>query len=334
MLLALALFQLIRDVSDLWNHPTDSLANPALPFVLFCWAMITVLCVVEITAYLLWRRRALRAAEEEGRFTPTPSLRGFHRVCFALLLPSAALWLLSLGTGLALIGVGAILVVAAAQLVIAGIKGLMKRTGCSAVVNRAVTLIAGFLLTFALFIGFDTWGARLLRDPPGRETYTWQGDEYDVQPIPLPLTMEDLTGQPYEHISREQLETRTFFLARRTCRETVGLPQKQVSLYYEVTDILRPRLRDTVVRDRLENDDLVGYIGTHKLTLHRTWLPEEDPGAWGADAVYRRYLGKEQRPSSQFLLFYGDRMVEIELAQEPTDSQQALVGARLGRRTS
>ena len=334
VLLALALFQLIRDVSDLWNHPTDSLANPALPFVLFCWAMITVLCVVEITAYLLWRRRALRAAEEEGRFTPTPSLRGFRRVCFALLLPSAALWLLSLGTGLALIGVGAILVVAAAQLVIAGIKGLMKRTGRSAAINRAVTLIAGFLLTCALFIGFDTWGARLLRDPPGRETYTWQGDEYDVQPIPLPLTMEDLTDQPYEHVSREQRETRTFFLARHGCRETVGLPQKQVSLYYEVTDILRPRLRDTVVRDRLENDDLVGYIGTRKLTLHRTWLPEEDPGAWGADAVYRRYLGKEQRPSSQFLLFYGDRMVETELAQEPTDSQQALVGARLGCRTS
>ena len=170
VLLSLTLFQLIRDVSDLWNHPTDSLANPALPFVLFCWAMITVLCVVEITAYLIWRRRALRAAEEEGRFTPTPSLRGFRRVCFALLLPSGALWLLSLGTGLALIGVGAILVVAAAQLVIAGIKGLMKRTGRSAAVNRAVTLIAGFLLTLALFIGFDTWGARLLRDPPGRET--------------------------------------------------------------------------------------------------------------------------------------------------------------------
>ena len=127
------------------------------------------------------------------------------------------------------------------------------------------------------------------------------------------------------------METRTFFLARRTCRETVGLPQKQVSLYYEVTDILRPWLRDTVVRDYLENDDLVGYIGTHKLTFHRTWLPEEDPGAWGADAVYRRYRGEEEKPTSQFLLFYGGRMVELELDQEPTDTQRALVGERLGK---
>ena len=331
ILLALALFQLVRDLSDLWHHPTDTLANPAALGALVLWLLIVLRCATEIASYFLWRRKATRTAAEEGRFTPT---RGHRRLWLVHELLSAACLLnifFSISTQYALLLVGVLVVLIALQGLLAGLRHLMRRTGWTTEVNRLVTQILSFLVALVVILGIN-WGAvRLMRDAPWRETYTWQGDEYDVHPMDLPLTMEDLAGERYEHVSRDLIETRTFFLARRTCRETVGLPQKQVSLYYEVTDILRPWLRDTVVRDYLENDDLVGYIGTHKLTFHRTWLPEEDPGAWGADAVYRRYRGEEEKPTSQFLLFYGGRMVELELDQEPTDTQRALVGERLGK---
>ena len=72
----------------------------------------------------------------------------------------------------------------------------------------------------------------------------------------------------------------------------------------------------------------VGYISTHKLTIHRSWEPE-DPTAWGADAAYRRYFGSEHAPSGDFLLLYGDRIVEFEPNRELTAAQRAIVGEAL-----
>ena len=179
------------------------------------------------------------------------------------------------------------------------------------------------------------WGAaRLMHDEPWRETHIWQGDKYDVDPVDLPLTLEDLTGQPYEHISREFLDTRTFFLARQSCREVVGQPQKQLTWNYEVTDIRRPWLRDMVIRDYLENTGDTISFGQVKFTFNWDWLPEEAPGAWNADAAYHKYYVKEEdgrlSPTSTYLLFYGDRIVELILPEEPTDAQRAIVGETLG----
>lgn len=333
VMIALALLQIGMNLSDLIKHTTDTLANSSFLFVIFSWALVIVLCGTELISYLLWHRRAKRAAVLDGSFTPTRSHRSFQITCLVVLLPCVLLWLHSLEPLLAAVGVGSILLMILLQFLLNGIKQLMKRTGCSAAVNRAVTLVGGFLLAFALISGMTWGGARLVRDPPGRETYQWQGDSYDVHPIGLPLTMEDLTGQPYEHVSREQHTSKTPFLARRTCRETVGQPQKQVTLRYEVTDIRQPWLRDIVVRDYLENTDLVGYIRTLKITFERSWLPEEAPDAWGADAAYRRYWGKEQKPTSDYLLFYGDRVVEVSLPEEPTNAQRAIIGEKLSPHT-
>ena len=332
LLLALSLFQFVRNLSDLWHHPTDILANPAGLSSLALWLLLALLCATEITSYFLWRRKARRIADEEGRFTPT---RGHRRLRLAYeLLTTACLISLffSLSTRFSLLLVGVLVVVIALQGLLAGLRYLLRRTGWTTEVNRLVTQILSFLVAFAV-IGGVYWGdVRLMRDTPWRETYTWQGDKYDVHPIGLPLTLEDLTGQPYEHISRDCLDARTYFLSRLSCREVIGQPQKQITLYYSVTDIRRPWLRDTVIRDYLENTDLVGYIGTHKFTIHRSWEPE-DPAAWGADAAYRRYYIDDEnghrKPVNTYLLFYGDRIVELTLPDEPTNAQRAVVRATL-----
>ena len=132
------------------------------------------------------------------------------------------------------------------------------------------------------------------------------------------------------------METRTFFLSRQSCKETVGQPQKQLTWNYEVTDIRRPWLRDTVVRDYLENTGDTFTIPSRqiKFTIDWDWVPEEDPGAWGADAAYRKvYIDKQnghRNPVNTYLLFYGDRIVELDLPQKLTDIQRAMVGERLG----
>ena len=332
LLLALALFQFVRNLSDLWHHLTDTLANPGALDALLLWFTIILLCATEIASYLLWRRKALRAADEEGRFTPTRGHRRL-RLTYELLTTVSLLCLFfSFSTQISFIFAGAFVLIVALQGLLAGLRHLLRRTGWSTEVNRPVTQVLSFLVAFTV-IGGVYWGAfRLIQDTPWRETYTWQGDKYDVHPMDLPLTLSDLTGKAYEHVSRDRLETRTYFLSRLSCRETVGQPQKQDTLTYTVTDIRRPWLRDTVVRDYLENTDLVGRIGTHTITFHRSWEPE-DPTAWGADAVYRRYWGSDHAPSSDFLLLYGNRIVELTLPEEPTGTQRAMVGKMLGGHT-
>ncbi|MCF2616551.1 DUF2812 domain-containing protein [Oscillibacter valericigenes] len=330
ILLALSLFQLIRELPDFWRHPTDSLANPGFLSTLALWPLVSLLCAVEIASYFLWRRKARRIADEEGRFTPTQDHRRL-RLTFELLSDACLLSLFfSVSPRIALLLVIVLVVVVALQGLLAGLRYLLRRTGWTTEVNRLVTQILSFLVALAIILGVNRGAVRLVQDEPWRETYTWQGGEYDVHPIDLPLTLEDLTGESYEHVSRDLIETRTYFLSRLNCREVVGQPQ--VTLSYTVTDIRRPWLRDTVIQDYLENTDLVGYISTHKLTIHRSWEPE-DPTAWGADAAYRRYFGSEHAPSGDFLLLYGDRIVEFEPNRELTDAQRAVVGKKLAPHT-
>ena len=330
ILLALSLFQLIRELPDFWRHPTDSLANPGFLSTLALWPLVSLLCAVEIASYFLWRRKARRIADEEGRFTPTQDHRRL-RLTFELLSDACLLSLFfSVSPRIALLLVIVLVVVVALQGLLAGLRYLLRRTGWTTEVNRLVTQILSFLVALAIILGVNRGAVRLVQDEPWRETYTWQGGEYDVHPIDLPLTLKDLTGESYEHVSRDLIETRTYFLSRLNCREVVGQPQ--VTLSYTVTDIRRPWLRDTVIQDYLENTDLVGYISTHKLTIHRSWEPE-DPTAWGADAAYRRYFGSEHAPSGDFLLLYGDRIVEFEPNRELTDAQRAVVGKKLAPHT-
>ena len=337
LLLALSLFQLMRKLPDLWRHPTDTLANPGALSSLALWPLLALFCASEIASYFLWRRKARRTADEEGRFTPT---RGHRRLRLTYELLSTACLIslfLSLSPQFSLLLAGVLVVLIALQGLLAGLRYLLRRTGWSTEVNRLVTQILSFLMAFAV-IGSVTWGAaRLMLDEPWRETYTWQGDKYDVAPVDLPLTLEDLTGQPYEHVSRDLIETRTYFLSRQSCREVIGQPQKQLTWNYEVTDIRRPWLRDTVIRDYLENTGDTISFGQIKFTIDWDWLPEEDPDAWNADDVYRKYYVEEEdgrlSPTNTYLLFYGDRIVELTLPKEPTDAQRAIVWERLAPHT-
>ena len=337
LLLALALFQLIRVLLDFWRHPTDSLANPGSLDMLVLWPLLVLFCATEIASYFLWRRKARRTADEEGRFTPTRGHRRL-RLAYELLTTVSLLSLFfSVSPRIALLLVIVLVVVIALQGLLAGLRYLLRRTGWSTEVNRPVTQILSFLVALVVILGVN-WGAvRLIREEPWRETYTWQGDKYDVHPIDLPLTLSDLTGERYEHVSRDLIETRTYFLSRQSCREVVGQPQKQLTLRYEVTDIRRPWLRDMVIRDYLENTGDTISFGQVKFTIDWDWLPEEDPGVWSADAAYRKYYIKEEdghlSPTNTYLLFYGDRIMELILPEEPTEAQRAIVGETLGIHT-
>lgn len=328
VLLALALLQIGMQVSNLLQDLTGALVSLSPLFGILVWLLLAVQCTVEVTSYFLWRRRAARAAELDGSFTPTRSHRSFQAAELIILALLFLLWLLSLGRRYTVVGIGSILAMVLLQCSVNGVKTLMKRSGRSTGVNRAVTLAACLVLAFAFTGGLTFCMIRLLRSQPGRETYTYMHVTYDKDPIDLPLTMQDLTGRSYEHISRDSSASQSVFLARRTCQERVQSGSVSIGLDYEITDIKTPWLRGLVMWDYLENTGFSVRFRGIKVTFDWDWRPEESPGGWGADAAYRKYTDDGQ-PTDKYLLFYGDRIVEIAPDGVLTDAQRAIVGEKL-----
>lgn len=328
VLLGLSFFQIGTQLSGLCRHPTDTLASSFSLFGILAWLLLAVYCTVEPASYFLWRRKAARAAELDGSFTPTHSHRSFQIAGLMILAFLILLCLFSAGGRYAVVWIGGILAISLLQCAVAGIKALMKRSGCSTGVNRAVTLAASFVLSFAVIGGLAYCIIRMDRDRPGRETYTYMHATYDKDPIDLPLTMQDLTGRPYEHVSRDSSASRSVFISRRTCRERVQSGSGSMSFDYEITDIKLPWLRELVMWDYLENTGVSMRFRGVRLTFDWDWLPEDAPGDWGADAAYRKYTDDGQ-PMDEYLLFYGGRVVEIAPDGELTAAQRAIVGEKL-----
>ncbi|MDO4314773.1 MAG: DUF2812 domain-containing protein [Oscillospiraceae bacterium] len=330
VLLALYFLQMGMQLSDLWKHPADTLARPSFPLFMLCWPLAIAYCAAELTSYFLWRRRARRAAELDGSFTPTRGRRGFQAAGLVILVSLVLLWLFSLGGQYAaVVGAGALLATVLLQCSVNGIKALMKRSGCSTGVNRAVTVAASFVLAFALISGAAYCAVHWDEFRSDGGTYTYQGFTYDKTPIDLPLTTQDLTGQSYEHVSRNRSDSQSVFLARSTCWERVQTGASHLSLSYEITDIRQPWLRDVVVWDYLENTGFsVRVHGAITVAFNWDWLPQEAPERWGADAVYRKcWDGGDVR--DEYLLFFGDRVVDLTLDEEPTPAQMAVIGENL-----
>lgn len=323
----LALIQALRGIRDLVTSFTDTLADPASLSALTLWLLLSVFSLTEIITYFLWRRKALAAAQQKGRFTSTRGHRGFQTV---LLIISGVMlvWLvLSVSRPIALVTLGAVAWVWLLEGALSLLRRAMRRTGWSTEVNRIATQVLSFLLALAFVGGMYYVIFRLFRERPWQQTYTWQGETYDLHPADLPLTVGQLTGQPYDHVSREILCTRTPFLARLSGQETVGLPDGQERLSYTVTDILHPWLRQAVTRDLLENADL--HFHFHgSFTVSRSWQPEPEDG-WGADAAYRLRYDENDELVDEYLLFYGDRVVDVQLPFTPDSAQRACIAQAL-----
>nr|WP_326183556.1 DUF2812 domain-containing protein [uncultured Oscillibacter sp.] len=332
VMLLLALIQLGMFFRRLHREPVGVLSSYTSLFVGVCWAVVILLCLTELVSYLLWYRRA-KAAAQSGAFVETHSHRGLQAAALALLGAGLPLWfgVLARSRQQLAIGVGSLLLMMLLMFLPNFIKARLKRKRVSAGLNRAVTLISCFVLAFALTGGLTFCIFRLDLDHPGEETYTYQGYSYDKDPMALPMTLEDLTGETYEHVSRERSASRTVFLAHSSCQERVQNDSGSgpLSLSYEITDIKQPWLRDLVVRDYLENTGFsVRVHGTVTFDFSWDWLPESSPARWGADAVYRkRWEDGDMR--NEYLLFYGDRVVELTLEEAPTPAQTAVIGEKL-----
>lgn len=320
------LFLLVFWLSNLWTRPhTALLSNIVLGVPLLCLLMVlvNVLCVA---GYFSWYRRSLRSAEEGGDLASVPR---FYRIVNRL--PAVILVLLLLvpvplefitrntksGLYLAAVVIASVLGTGLGW----AVKRFSEKRGWDGY-TRAVAVILSFLALMAVLSGLAGWldlSERIQRSGPETPSYTWDGQEWDLAPQPLPLTAEDLTGEDWPHVRRTvRTEGRTPFAAETRYTEAAAREDgARVSLYYVITDVPNDRLCRAVSNDIRNGPSFLQY-------------EPEDPGPWGAEAVYRLEYPDGRTPPGEWLLQWPGRVAAFRVeGLDLTPEQKAVIGARL-----
>lgn len=302
LLLALAILNLISvsALNILGRSPLMFLAHGLQLFGMAAELLVLVMCVVELTAYYLWLHRARRAARETGRLIPSAGHRRFQIVALvAALLLLAAFPVSSLLYGGRLTGFVALftlVLLAVSCLVTWFVRKGMMRLKMSRTVTKLVTFGTATVLSVLVV-------ATVLFTAIG-----FSGDILREKADDLPLRFEDLyEGDKYEEsIQRDGSPFLTYLsvLQFEIPGDTLEYTLYEVKLPFLVT-----AFQNLVSRDF--DRDGAGCL-------------ETDPGPWGADRAFRR----ESR--NEWLLFYGGRIVLLEMGQEPTVAQMEAIAANLG----
>ena len=270
----------------------------------------------EILRYYFWRRKALRVAEEEGRFYP---LRGGRlpnlllAIAFLLLLILygwAAGWKYAMYL---LLSAAVILCIYQASY---ALRDWLKRRNAKTGVNRVLS----FLTTFLLIMGLQ-YGQGLIRDSEWMakdehisQQYQFQGNTYTAYLDSLPLTAGDLMGVDDSLYSNRFYERSTVLASITSGSQYLRMdcfdPELPQSFYYH---IYRSPL------DLALNSSLKWRIRYVEYTLFSDPLQSEQrltPAPFGAkDAWYR------VSETFDYLLRYEDVVIQLSFGWEPTTEQ-------------
>lgn len=331
LLTAVGLLQAVLWFFRLLSDPITLLPSGATLISGLCWLLMLVLCISDMSGYYRWRRRAIAAAERDGSFLNTHSNLNMPFIVLALMLLAYAGILISYGGSTMAWGtLLSLCVVFAVTGAILGLSALMKRMKLSARFNRTATIVISILLSFGL-TGILTIAiigsiSRNRPEDPSAVTYEFQGETLSLYRDDLPLTIEDLIeldfdGYSYRIISHQRSPLMERMIAFQQPRlDALQYPD----LEYTVTTVKAAFLYDMSRKALLA--DFVDHFPKEQHSCSTI-----DAAPWGAKEAYQ--LRFEGEPQLEFLLFYDDRVVEIDFEDDwiLTEKQMAVVGEKLGK---
>lgn len=316
VLLLCALLNLSTFLVDLNSSVVNTLSSGAALFRGLAWLTVALMELLEIGSYLIWRRKALKAAQQDGSFVETRSPRKLITALLLLLL--AAFWILfgSLTGPMMLVTAGAMALTVGIIAVTSLVRDKMKSAGVGKEENRIATTIITVVLTVAVIflvtvLIFDmqdqNWdGAH------SAEEYQYAISTYLRYLDPMPLRAEDLMGETDDKYSY-YMETQSTIFLRKTFAEQYHIlgSDGEYRLKYTILDVKLPLIYDACLEEYLD--------GTYR---------EVDAEIWGVDSAYRRYL--QGAWQNNYLLCTGDRIIIlITYDHALTQKQMTIAGGIL-----
>lgn len=332
IMLGAATLNLILMAWRLYDNFTGTLANNANLFTILCWLLLFGMELAEILSYYIWRRKALRAAETDGSFVETHNRNNITWLILAVVSAALILTLTSITPKAAYVAVVMLVLMFAAAALVLLFTQWMKKTGFSREDNKAYTILATVFISLAI-TGVATWVVagifeRHQEDLHVRDTYEINGITFTRYGDDVPLTVAELTGEDtVDYSTYKTLET-SILLDRLVANQHPNFLSGQgESLRYVVIEVKFAPLFDLCLQEYLtmaHGQQVTDIFGN---TYCREFQPI-DPAAWGADRAWQLYDREEAL--TEYLLVYGNRIVNFDFSLEPTQEQKDMVKARFG----
>ena len=324
-LCAILLVNLFMRLSQWRQNPVSELSDPFSFYYVLMFGALILACLYEIVFYFCWSRKAKTAAQNDGVFLPIQT-----RPAASLILTALSMLFLILACSVLKGPPVFVLLWFCAVLLITVIGNLikkyLKKRGVSRNVNRVVSVCSVLLMTF-LLLGLMTAAIIQGKLHIGSEktvvgTYELYGRTREIYNDPLPLEIEDLADGSVQS-SKEADHQETFLLSSTEYRQYAVLADgndnvDERRLEYTVTEVKQDFLYDVIKRAVLNSrqdevhDDFV-------FTDHYEPI---DASIWDADDAYRLYWSDSVMDT--YLIFWGNRIVEIKFYWEPTPEQIAI----------
>ena len=306
-------------VANVAHDPIGVLSQSSRILTGIAWLCMLLISGVELIAYFLWHRKAVKMAQD-GLFVDTVSTSRFQMGIMVFLLLAVAWWLTNLFAAddplLFWVAVLMLTYTVGLMLLVNGIKKALKKAKASRGTNKVLTVIACFVLSFAM-----TGIATAIALPAMNSGILAREPKTDA----VPLSLSDLTDRDPDGLREQIRHNETVLLGQRTVTQqlsqTTAFPGEASFLMYTVTTVKVPAFYQWCKGQYLDGD-LTGVRSQVQYTL-----AEAEP--WGAEEAYRQ-LDENGNPKTSFLLFYERTIVLIHLDWEPTRSQMTVVGQKLG----
>ena len=321
-------------VSRLLGDFVGLLSSSANLFTGFAWLMLFLLCVIELCGYFIWHGKAKRVAEQ-GVFSETHSHSRIQKIILGVVLIGFVYWIATIVlVGNSLMKTASLvmlLYIIAVLFLVNGVKELLKRKKTPRGVNRTLTLLSSFVLSFGM-MGVITFG--LIRATQngfferGRETYEYNGATFTVYMDELPLTVEDLLDIQYDGYIRERRSSESLVLGQFVMRQHPRFDAEKFAempdLEYTITEVKLPFLYDFCKNSLLNERKDEVIDGQVVLDDHYEQI---DASPWRANEAYRLYWSGGY--IDRYLVCYENRIIEIAFFWEPTSEQMAIVADKL-----
>lgn len=326
------LWNVVIRLSQWRRDPVGELSDPFSIYSVLMFSILTLACLYEIGFYFCWSRKAKAAAQNDGVFLP---VRSKPIASWILMAVSALLLILSYTALRGPLGFVILWLCMVPFIIVIGnlLKNMLKKRGVSRNVNRIVSVCAVVLLTF-LMLGLMTAAIiqGRMRFDSGKNvvgTYELYGRTREIYNDPLPLEIEELADVNAQW-SKEADHQETLLLSSTEYRQ-YAVPADgndnvdERKLEYTVTEVKQDFLYDFIKRAVLNSrqdeihDDFV-------FTDHYEPI---DASVWNADDAYQ--LHWSESVLNTYLIFWGNRIVEIKFYWEPTPDQIKIVVEKLGK---
>lgn len=314
-LLIISALMMYLFIGRLFYDPIGLIADSTSLFTVFSWSLLFILCITELIRYYIWYFSAKKAAQR-GEFTPTKSHKRFQLFVLTVILIGFFYWLVSffvVGSHfMRIIGVIMLIYMAVLFLSVNGIKILLKKKKASRRINRTLTWVSSFVLSFVMMfiIGLGVMNAQRMGMIDTDVLFSGNMvSQYMKRP---PVLLEDLYDVSEDDYICETTGDESLLLAKFTSRQYSNVETQEFpGIEYTVISVKAPFLYDISKNSLIPADTGDSY----KAADSSPWLAKEAYVQTASD-----------RKMNKYILVYDDCFVEFFISDTPSNRQMETVG--------